>query len=90
MPKQDRILSILGINVRKARDTKHLTQEKLAESAGLDPTYISGIERGSGWPVALELIGVEAWWRFENGQITSEELYCTENRRTELTSEEGK
>ncbi len=25
---------------------RELTQEKLAEKAGLDPTYISGIERG--------------------------------------------
>lgn len=46
MPKQDRILRILGVNVRKTREAKHLTQEKLAERAGLDPTYISGIERG--------------------------------------------
>jgi transcriptional regulator with XRE-family HTH domain len=46
MPKQNGILRILGLNVRKARETKTITQEKLAESAGLDPTYISGIERG--------------------------------------------
>ena len=46
MPKQDRILGILGLNVRKAREAKTITQEKLAENAGLDPTYISGIERG--------------------------------------------
>jgi transcriptional regulator with XRE-family HTH domain len=40
------ILSALGLNVRNARETKNLTQEKLAERADLDPTYISGIERG--------------------------------------------
>ena len=40
------VLSVLGQNVRSARETKHLTQEKLAELASLDPTYISGIERG--------------------------------------------
>ena len=33
-------------NVRQSREAKELTQEKLAEKAGLDPTYISGIERG--------------------------------------------
>jgi predicted transcriptional regulator len=32
--------------VRQQRDAHGLTQEKLAEKAGLDPTYISGIERG--------------------------------------------
>jgi len=46
MPKRNGILSLLGLNVRKNREKKHFTQEKLAERAGLDPTYISGIERG--------------------------------------------
>lgn len=46
MVKQDSILAALGKNVRSAREKKELTQEKLAEFAGLDPTYISGIERG--------------------------------------------
>jgi transcriptional regulator with XRE-family HTH domain len=40
------VLAVLGQNVRSARETKQLTQEKLAELASLDPTYISGIERG--------------------------------------------
>lgn len=44
--KHDSVLTALGQNVREARETKQLTQEKLAEFAGLDPTYISGIERG--------------------------------------------
>jgi len=46
MPKRNGILATLGLNVRRAREAKQLTQEKLAERAGLDPTYISGIERG--------------------------------------------
>lgn len=46
MPETDIVLASLGQNVRQTRETKHLTQEKLAEFAGLDPTYISGIERG--------------------------------------------
>jgi transcriptional regulator with XRE-family HTH domain len=46
MPKNDPVLAALGQNVRQNRETKHLTQEKLAEFSGLDPTYISGIERG--------------------------------------------
>ena len=46
MPKRNGILSHLGLNVRKAREKKRFTQEKLAERASLDPTYISGIERG--------------------------------------------
>lgn len=46
MPKRDPVLSALGQNVRSRRENRGLTQEKLAEKAGLDPTYISGIERG--------------------------------------------
>ncbi len=46
MPKRDPVLAALGQNVRQRREDRDLTQEKLAEKAGLDPTYISGIERG--------------------------------------------
>ena len=46
MPKRNGILSTLGLNVRRARETKQVTQEKLAERAGLDATFVSGIERG--------------------------------------------
>ena len=46
MPKRNAILASLGLNVRRRREARELTQEKLAEKAGLDPTYISGIERG--------------------------------------------
>lgn len=41
-----RVLQALGRNVRRMREEKRLTQEALAENADLDPTYISGIERG--------------------------------------------
>lgn len=40
-PKQ-----VLGKNVRKHRSALGISQEKLAELADLDRTYISGIERG--------------------------------------------
>ena len=46
MPKHDSVLAVLGRNVRQQRDAKTFTQEKLAEKSGLDPTYISDIERG--------------------------------------------
>lgn len=35
-----------GKNLKQLRKKKNLTQEKLAEHAGLDRTYIGGIERG--------------------------------------------
>ncbi len=46
MPKRNGILVALGLNLRRQREARQLTQETLAERAGLDPTYISGIERG--------------------------------------------
>lgn len=46
MVKHEPVLISLGKNVRQAREKKTLTQEKLAEIADLDPTYVSGIERG--------------------------------------------
>jgi DNA-binding XRE family transcriptional regulator len=46
MPKRDSVLAKLGLNVRKRREARELTQENLAERASLDATYISGIERG--------------------------------------------
>jgi transcriptional regulator with XRE-family HTH domain len=46
MSKPDSVLAQLGLNVRKRREARELTQETLAERASLDPTYISGIERG--------------------------------------------
>lgn len=46
MSKPEPLLAALGRNVRRRREERELTQEKLAEKAGLDPTYISEIERG--------------------------------------------
>jgi transcriptional regulator with XRE-family HTH domain len=45
MPK-DKILSGFGRNVARLRNTAALSQDKLAEKANLDRTYLSGIERG--------------------------------------------
>jgi transcriptional regulator with XRE-family HTH domain len=46
MPKRDPILRILGQTVAKYRQAKGLSQEALAEKAGLHRTYLSDIERG--------------------------------------------
>ena len=46
MPKRDPVLIAVGQNVRKRREALGLTQEALSDKAGLDQTYISGIERG--------------------------------------------
>jgi transcriptional regulator with XRE-family HTH domain len=42
----DDILVRFGKRVRERREAKGLSQEAFAAAAGLDRTYISGIERG--------------------------------------------
>ena len=56
MAKRHRSLSAFGLNVRRKREAKVLTQERLAEKADLDPTYISGIERGVRNPSLLSIL----------------------------------
>ena len=46
MPIRDKTLSTFGRNVARIRDARGFSQDKLAEKADLDRTYISGIERG--------------------------------------------
>jgi transcriptional regulator with XRE-family HTH domain len=46
MPKHDKILTEFGRNVSRLRSDAGLSQDKLAEKADLDRTYLSGIERG--------------------------------------------
>lgn len=58
MTKRHRALTIFGLNVRRRRESCALTQESLAEKAGLDPTYISGIERGVRNPSVLSIVRV--------------------------------
>jgi len=40
------LLKTLGSKIRTIRKSKKVSQEKLAELAGLHPTYISNIEQG--------------------------------------------
>jgi len=56
----------IGENIRKYRKTKKMTQETLAEHAGLSVNYIGSIERGEKLPsletfiVILNQLGVTA------------------------------
>jgi len=46
MPVRDKTLAAFGRNVARIRDERGFSQDKLAEKADLDRTYLSGIERG--------------------------------------------
>lgn len=58
MSQRDRALTAFGKSLRRERETRKLTQEKLAEKANLDPTYISGIERGVRNPSLLSIVRI--------------------------------
>ncbi|MDR3130352.1 MAG: helix-turn-helix domain-containing protein [Treponema sp.] len=42
----DKLSAIVGNNIKKYRKSLNISQEELAERAGLHRTYIGGIERG--------------------------------------------
>src|ERR1041385_702304 len=46
MSKRNKTLAAFGQNVAKVRSERGLSQDKLAEQAKIDRTYVSGIERG--------------------------------------------
>jgi transcriptional regulator with XRE-family HTH domain len=58
MSTRHRALDHFGQNVRKHRTEKTLSQEALAEKADLDPTYISGIERGVRNPSLISIVRI--------------------------------
>jgi transcriptional regulator with XRE-family HTH domain len=64
-PTARTLLRSIAANVRALRIRQELTQEQLAEAAGLDPTFVQRIERGSTnvGVVALALLGdaLEVW-----------------------------
>lgn len=37
---------IFAANLRRAREAKEMSQEALADAAGIDRTYVSALERG--------------------------------------------
>lgn len=47
---------IVGTNVRRLRVERKLTQEQLAHDAGIDLTYLGGIERGRRNP-SVQVLG---------------------------------
>jgi transcriptional regulator with XRE-family HTH domain len=47
--------AIVGKNIRKVRQQRRITQEKLAFEAEIDLTYVGGIERGKRNPSLLVL-----------------------------------
>jgi hypothetical protein len=80
-----------GLHPDNALDHGDTIEEIPTEQLGL-PGFEQLLTRRhtrSGWPVALELIGQEAWRRYEAGQIHDNELYCVTAQRAGLSSFEN-
>ena len=60
--------SQLGRNIKMFRVSSNLTQEELAEKAGISVTYLGAIERGEKWPGPETLS--------EIARTLKVELYC--------------
>jgi len=59
----------VGANVRRLRDERGLSQEKLGFEAELDRTYISGVERGVRNPTVTVLQKIAKALRVEPAEL---------------------
>ena len=64
-----RIRTKFGGNVRKRREYLGMTQESLAEAAGLDRSYIGGIERGERNPALSAILSLAGALRVAPGAL---------------------
>ncbi|WP_338692475.1 helix-turn-helix transcriptional regulator [Bradyrhizobium sp. 26S5] len=63
---------VVGGNVRRLRLQKKLTQEQLAFEAGLDLTYVGGIERGKRNPSLAVLVRIAKVFSIHPSKLLSD------------------
>jgi len=56
--KMTEFMEILAVNIKKLRKAKGYSQERLAELAGLHPTYVSHLETGKANPTVAILLSL--------------------------------
>lgn len=78
-----------GLHPDNALDHGDAIEEIPTEQLGL-PGFERQLDRRhtrSGWPVALDFIGREAWRRYEANQLTSDEFYCATAQRAGMVAD---
>ncbi len=61
----------LGLNVKRLREERQLSQEALAFEAGLHRTYVSGVERGVRNPTVTVLEKVAAALKVDLAELVA-------------------
>ena len=69
-------LSVLGNKIKEARETKHLTQEQLAEALGLKAVHIEILEKGEKPPKVETLINLANTLEVSVDDLLREDLVC--------------
>jgi transcriptional regulator with XRE-family HTH domain len=68
--EQDQAIKLaFGARVRTFRTAQGMTQERLAEAAGLHPTFISNLERGYRVPTIVTLLKLATGLGVEPGEL---------------------
>jgi len=73
LPSETAVVKALGQRIRKLRDAKGWSQERLAEAAYLDRSYLAGIERGLRNPSVRSLLKVAGALKVRIGELFSED-----------------
>jgi transcriptional regulator with XRE-family HTH domain len=72
LPSESAVVKALGKRIRELRDAKGWSQERLAEAAYLDRSYLAGIESGSRNPSVRSLLKIANALRVRVGDLFSE------------------
>jgi transcriptional regulator with XRE-family HTH domain len=73
LPSETAVVKALGQRIRKLRDAKGWSQERLAEAAYLDRSYLAGIERGLRNPSVRSLLKIAGALKVRIGELFAED-----------------
>jgi transcriptional regulator with XRE-family HTH domain len=73
LPSESAVVKALGLRIRKLRDAKGWSQERLAEAAYLDRSYLAGIERGLRNPSVRSLLKIAGALKVRIGELFGED-----------------